>query len=147
MNEFEKMKDLFFQTIEEKCFGEYKNKAFFHSLSTCTLCQKLAIERDLDLEIASIIGLMHDIGQYISHSSYKHALKSKEFVAYHISNDYKNKDIVFKAIENHSDKEHIHDAYSELLKDADLLSQYLAEPDRVFPAFQQNRIQKSLHKM
>ena len=147
MNEFEKMKNLFFQTIEEKCFGEYKNKAYFHSLSTCTLCQKLAIERNLDLEIAAIIGLMHDIGQYISHSSYKHAFKSKEFVTCHLSNDYQNKSIVLNAIENHSDKEHIHDAYSELLKDADLLSQYFAEPERIFPTIQQNRIQKSLPKM
>lgn len=147
MNEFEKMKILFFQTIEEKCFGEYKAKAYFHSLSTCTLCQKLAIERELDLEIASIIGLMHDIGQYISHSSFNHAIVSKEFVACHLSQDHNKKAIILNAIENHSDKEHIHDDYCELLKDADLLAQYFEEPNRIFPTLQNQRIQKSLHKM
>ena len=50
------------------------------------------------------------------------------------------KNIITNAIKNHSDKERIDDVYSEILKDADVLAQYLAEPDIILKASYQKRL-------
>ena len=39
MNRYEQLKDLFFKEIEKNCFGIYKQKAYFHTIQVCTLCQ------------------------------------------------------------------------------------------------------------
>ena len=147
MNHFEQLKHIFYQNIEEKCHGIYKEKAYFHSLSVCSLCQKLALEKNLNIEIASIMGLFHDYSQFINHSSFNHAKISSEMIhRLLLETDMKNKDIllIINAIAKHSDKNCIDDNYSELLKDADVLAQYLAEPDIILNEHSQKRLKKYL---
>ena len=40
--------------------------------------------------------------------------------------------IIVEAIKNHSDKNKVHDEYSELIKDADVLHQYFTQKDAIF---------------
>ena len=141
MNRYENLKNIFFQNIEEKCHGIYKQKAYFHSLSVSTLCQKLALEKDLNIELAAIIGLFHDYAQFIHHSSFDHAKRSSEMVVPLLDNFNDNeRQMIIQAIAHHSDKTRIDDQYSEILKDADVLAQYFAEPDIILKVDSQKRL-------
>lgn len=143
MNRYENLKNIFYQTIEEQCHGIYKQKAYFHSLSVSSLCQKLALEKEQDIELAAIMGLFHDYAQFINHSSFNHAKRSSEMVLALLDdfNDFE-KQIITQAISFHSDKERIDDIYSEILKDADVLSQYFMEPQTIFKEASQKRLKK-----
>lgn len=141
------LQDIFFKTIEEKCHGIYKKKAYFHSLQVSILCQKLALEKNLNIEIAGIMGLFHDYSQFINHSSFHHAFISSQMVKdilkeQHIQDD--DIQIITHAIACHSNKDTIDDEYSEILKDADVLVQYLNEPDCLFKESYQKRLNKYL---
>lgn len=147
MNTYEELQHIFFTNIEQYCHGIYKEKAYFHSLQVCALCQKLAIQNNLDIEIAAIMGLFHDYSQFINHSSFQHAIRSKELlipILKQTSLSLEKQKIILYAIEHHSDKENEHDIYSELLKDADVLAQYLQEPDRIFKKSYLKRLKKYL---
>lgn len=149
MNIYEELKQIFYTNIEEKCHGIYKQKAYFHSLQVCSLCKKLALEKNLDIEVAAIMGLFHDYSQFINHSSFNHALRSSEMLDKLISQTSMDKDkqvIIINAIQNHSQKEKKHDEYSEILKDADVLAQYLEEPDMIMKESYQERLKKYLPK-
>ena len=149
MRRYELLKDVFYQNIEDQCFGIYKQKAYFHSIQVCTLCQIYASERQLDIELASIIGLFHDYGQYIRHSSFQHAQISSEMTL-KLLEDYdfykQEKEIISKAIRLHSDKHRIDDDYSELIKDADVMAKYYEDPDYVFKEDERKRIEKMTKK-
>lgn len=144
MNE---LQEIFFQNIEEKCHGIYKQKAYMHSLKVCALAQKLALDQGLDIEIAGIMGLFHDYSQFIRHSSFQHASISSELTKDILMNqgfDEEKIDIIVKAIAHHSDKDVIDDVYSEILKDADVLAQYFTEPERIYKESYQKRLKKYL---
>ena len=54
--------------------------------------------------------------------------------------------IICNAIKNHSDKHLIHDDYSELLKDADILASYYESKDNVIKDEHYQRIKKYIEK-
>ena len=145
MTRYEELKEIFYQTIEDQCHGIYKQKAYFHSLQVSALCKKFALEKNLNIELASIIGLFHDYASFIHHSSFNHALRSAEMIKPLLHNfSQKECDIIIESIANHSDKDRIDDIYSELLKDADVLAQYLEEPDMIMKKDYQDRLKKYL---
>ncbi|MCD8028219.1 MAG: HD domain-containing protein [Erysipelotrichaceae bacterium] len=145
MNRYENLKDTFFSLIEEHCHGIYKQRAYYHSLTVCSLCQKLALENNLDIELAGVMGLFHDIAQFVNYSSFNHASRSSEMMKKYLD-DYNDeeKKIIINAIKNHSDKDKIHDIYDEILKDADVLAQYFAEPDIILKEASLQRLKKYL---
>ena len=51
-------------------------------------------------------------------------------------------DTIVTAIKNHSNKERIDDKYSELIKNADLLIQYLNDPEALLTSEKQKRINR-----
>ncbi|MFR7590552.1 MAG: HD domain-containing protein [Longibaculum sp.] len=141
MNRYENLRTLFYQEIENHCHGIYKQKAYFHSLQVCSLTQKLALEKHLDVEIAGIIGLFHDYAQFINHTSFDHANRSSQMMIPLLKDFSKEeKNIIINAIKNHSDKDRIDDVYSEILKDADVLAQYFMEPKQIFKPASKKRL-------
>ena len=95
------------------------------------------------------MGLFHDYSQFINHTSFHHAKISSEMThQLLLETDMDEEDIVIivNAIAKHSNKDCIDDDYSELLKDADVLAQYLAEPDIIFDKHSQERLKKYLPK-
>lgn len=89
----------------------------------------IALKRNLDPEIASAIGMLHDISSYITndpadHAKYSSIEAEKILAGSGLFNKNEIK-IIVPAIYNHSDKEAIHDEYDELIKDADVLQHYL----------------------
>lgn len=145
MNRYETLKDYFFTHIEEQCHGIYKQKALLHSIQVSTLCQKLALEHHLDVELSGIIGLFHDYIQFTQHSSFQHGLRCSEWISGILSEFQDDeKAIIQQAIARHSEKDKVDDAYSEILKDADVLAQYFAETDIVLSDEGQKRLKKYL---
>ena len=104
----------------------------------------LAKLKSLDLELAAIIGICHDLATYKFKSSFDHANRSsmlaREILA--DSNLFNHDEIILitTAIKNHSFKDRIDDEYSELIKDADLLVQSLNEPNAFFSKEKQHRL-------
>lgn len=96
-----------------------------HINGVSKFCNLLAEKRNLNTELATACGILHDIEYMAGGSSENHAVKGakraetllKEMNAF---NDEEIK-IITTAIANHSDKRTIHDDYDELLKDADLM--------------------------
>lgn len=141
MNRYEDLKDIFYQTIEEKCHGIYKQRAYFHSIQVCILCQLYAKKRNLNSELASIIGLFHDYAQMINHSSFQHGIRSAQMIKkYLIDFNDEEIEIITNAISRHSDKNKKDDPYSELIKDMDLYAKYLEEPCYVFKDYEKQRL-------
>lgn len=143
MKRYTQLKEVFYKNLEKSTAGIYKQKAYFHSIQVAQIAMMLANERNLDLELSAIIGLFHDYAQFIRLNSFNHALYSSEMVSdllqqYNFNDDEIN--IIVTAIKNHSNKDRIHDAYSELIKDADLLVKYYDDPSTIFKPFEQNRI-------
>lgn len=147
MKRYEELKDIFYQKIEEKCHGIYKQRAYFHSIQVSTLCMVYAKEKNLNIELSGILGLFHDYSQYINHTSFAHATLSSEMTE-KILQDHQFHDneinIIKIAIAHHSDKDRIHDEYSEILKDADLVAKYYEEPDTLFKNYEKDRIKKHI---
>lgn len=142
MNRLENLKSLFYETIEAHCHGMYKEKAYFHSIQVMTLCQIYAKKRQLNEEIASIIGLFHDYAQFVNQSSFQHGVRSAQLLEpYLLDFSDDEKKTILKAIAQHSDKSKIHDAYSELIKDMDILAKFCDDSSYVFNTEEQKRLE------
>lgn len=120
--------------------AEEQKFAYIHLYGVSKWAAFLAMKENLDPEIAAVSGMLHDIARYLENSA-DHAVRGAElsleilnhtqlFTAYEIS-------IITSAIAHHSDKEHIHDVYDELLKNSDVLDHYFYNPkDPISPSDQ-----------
>ena len=96
-----------------------------HSAGCCQIGRILAQKRNLDVELAEIICVMHDIYVIVEGKYENHARKGAEIARKILedSKDFTQKeiDIITEAIANHSDK-HVYTEkpYVELVKDADV---------------------------
>ena len=145
MNRYEILKDYFFVHIDEHCHGMYKQKALLHSIQVSVLCQKLALKQHLDIELAGIMGLFHDYIQFTQYTSFQHGPRCSEWIS-SILNEFQDdeKMIIQQAIAKHREKDKMDDVYREILKDADVLAQYFAEPDMIMSNTNQKRLKKYL---
>ena len=106
-----------------------RQEGYIHLYGVAQNCTLLAIKRGLNVELCTIIGMLHDIYTYKIGYVKEHAMLG----AVEAENLLKDMEIftdeeieiVKTAISHHSDKKEIHDAYSEILKDADLLQNSL----------------------
>jgi len=104
-------------------------EGYIHLYGVAQNCSMLAIKRGLDVEICTIMGLLHDIYTYKVGYVKEHALLGA-IEAENLLQDlefFTEKEIIIikTAICHHSDKKTKHDKYSELLKDADVLQNSL----------------------
>ena len=102
---------------------------YIHLYGVAQNCSLLAIKRKLNVELCTITGLLHDIHTYKIGYSKDHALlgaveAENLLLDLEIFND-EEIEIIKTSISHHSDKKTIHDVYSELLKDADVLQNSL----------------------
>lgn len=105
-------------------------EGYIHLYGVAQNCTLLAIKRGLDIELCTIMGLLHDIYTYKFGYVKEHALLGA-VEAESLLRDLEvfteeEIEIVKNAISHHSDKKTEHDKYSELLKDADLLQNSLS---------------------
>lgn len=109
--------------------AEERRSAFIHSYGVAGLCSMIAAKRGLNSELAHISGLLHDVYSYFTGSSLCHAISGADMArpAIRKMNIFtkEEKEIILSSIFYHSDKDHIHGEYDEVLKDADILQHFL----------------------
>lgn len=120
--------DSIFNAIEDT---EEKRAAYIHSYGVAQCCALLAARRSLDTELATAIGLLHDVYSYKTGVHSLHSHNGAEMVR--VAFKYALKDLfteqeqilIKSAIYHHTDKNHLHDDYDELLKDSDVFQHWL----------------------
>lgn len=100
-----------------------------HMYGVARFCTLLAMKRNLNVELATTCGMLHDIFYMSGGTSDNHATKGAEqaetiLKTMGLYSDYEIK-IITTAISRHSDKKQIHEPYDELLKDADVMDHCL----------------------
>lgn len=122
---------------------EDRKFAYLHSYGVAQCAVFLAIIRNLDVELAGIAAMLHDIAVYAYNCPHReHAQKSKE-LAKEILDDmalFTEEEIIVitNAIAVHSDKMTRKDSrFAEMIKDSDVLQHYLYNP--VIPLHDQDK--------
>jgi uncharacterized protein len=96
-----------------------------HVYGAAKFCTLLAMKRNMNIELAATCGMLHDIHWITGGSIDNHAAKgaAQAETILKSMNLYSDDEIktITSAISNHSDKSNVHDPYSEMLKDADVL--------------------------
>lgn len=109
-----------------------------HMYSSSQLAKIIALNRGMDMELASIAAAIHDIAVIVTKKTDGHAQKAEMYVR-DIIDKYNNKwredssfitkeeeNMIVNAITKHSDKEtYSKDPFVELLKDVDSIDRYL----------------------
>lgn len=104
-----------------------------HMTGVARFCTLLAMKRNLNIELATTCGMLHDIYYMTGGSSDNHAAKgaiqAKSLLQ--AMNTYSDDEIniITTAISRHSDKNTVHESYDELLKDADVMDHCLYNGD------------------
>jgi len=111
----------------------------------------LAMKRDLDIEIALIIGLLHDIHTLLEDDPDNHAvlgsLKARDILSELKIVSDEELEIICTAIKNHTTKKLVHDEYSELAKDADLLNHYFGNPSAPYVERGNERLERLIAEL
>lgn len=117
-----------------------------HLYGVSSFCALFAHKRGADPEIAAISGLFHDIYTAKTGITAHHAHSSAEMVRPVIRDlgvfSTQEQTNILSAIFHHSDKEHSHDAYDEILKDADVLQAHLPSADSTTSKSRKPRLER-----
>jgi HD superfamily phosphodiesterase len=106
---------------------------FAHLHGVSAAAALLALRRGQDAELAAIAGMLHDLSTYETGVSDGHAESSARRAVDILRSmgAFRAAEIeaVRAAIDHHSDKAAVHDPFSEVLKDADVLQHFLSNPE------------------
>jgi len=136
MNRIEIVKTAIDAVLEQQPDRNEQRNGFVHLYGVAQNCTLLAIKRNLDVELCTIMGLLHDIYTYKYCYVKEHAMLGATEAENLLKGlnlfDDSEIQIIKNSIFHHSDKKNKHDKYSELLKDADVLQNSLYNyPDEV----------------
>jgi len=102
-----------------------RRDGYVHLYGVAQNCALLAIKRGLDIELCTIMGLLHDIYtykfEYVKNHGVLGAAEAENLLKKLDLFSEAEIELVKRAVRNHSNKKTKHDKYSELLKDADIL--------------------------
>lgn len=94
----------------------------------------LALRRNIDPQLATICGLLHDISAYATGDSRNHAGRSAAMARSCLNGSglFTQEEVaaICNAIAHHSDKDKVHAPLDEVLKDADVLQHCLRNPSQ-----------------
>ena len=115
-----------------------------HMHSVANFSAMLAQKRGLNDELATMIGMLHDIHTLLTSDPENHAehgsLKAREILDELGILSACETDTICTAVKNHSSKVLVQDAYSELIKDADVLSHYFFNVTALVAEHEKTRI-------
>lgn len=137
MNKTSVIKTYVNNIIESIPSVDARNNAYIHTYGVAQACSLIAVRRGFNAELAYISGLLHDIYAYKTGSYLCHSQSGAE-MARPVLRDAKvftddEQNLILSAIFHHASKEHIHDDYDEILKDADILQPFLNdESQKIF---------------
>ncbi len=128
-------------TQERRC-------GYLHLYGVSQTCAFIALKRNQDVELATMVGMLHDLHSYKVMNTENHAehgaVLARQILEELSLTTENETDLICSAIRNHSSKAATHSAFDEVLKDADVLQHYLYNP--LFPVMEQEkcRLQKLL---
>jgi len=129
MNRLELVRNEIDAILQQQENEQERGDGYVHLYGVAQNCTLLAIKRGLDIEIGTIIGLLHDIYTYKFEYVKDHALlgatEAENLLQELEMFSAEEIEIIRTAISHHSDKKMVHGPYSELLKDADVLQNSL----------------------
>lgn len=110
--------------LREKCNPDYYLYGYGHLFGVSNACVMLALKRGLDVELAAMAGMLHDLHTYITGDHTEHAkhgaVLAREILGKLDIVNEAEMDVICEAIAHHSDKILVHGDFEELLKDADV---------------------------
>ena len=150
MNRLDKVKTYVVSILMAQNDYEIRNKGFIHLFGVSSICNLLALKRNLDPEICAVFGILHDIYKYKNASSIDHAhlgsIEARKILSEIDCFTESEIDIICHAIYNHSNKASIDNPYDELLKDADVLQHYLNNVNNPIQSNEIDRTNCLLHE-
>ncbi len=128
-----------------------KTEAIRHLYGVSDMCALLAYRRSMDVTLCIVSGMLHDLWLFKSGKSDNHASHGAK-LAQLILEELRTFDdgdiaVIVEAIKNHSNKGEEHDEYSEVLKDSDVLSAYLTNPEQKFSKSKVQRIKRAMREL
>lgn len=150
MNRLEYIRTIVDQELSVIQKQDTKKYAYIHLYGVCQCAAYLAIKRNLNIELAGISAILHDISTYTENCPHKqHAQRSAVYAnKLLINTNLFNEEeitIITNAIADHSNKEtYTNNLYNELLKDSDLLQEYLYDPSNMTPSTRLVNLLKNL---
>ncbi len=111
---------------------EERRCGFVHLYGVSLTATWLAERRGLDVELAAVAGMLHDLATYAAGDSADHARRSSQLASQLLEQSglFSEEEIrtIARAIARHSDKAAIDEPMAELLKDADVAHHWLYNP-------------------
>jgi uncharacterized protein len=132
MNRLEQLRQVVDEIVRKNPDQEQSRCGFVHLYGVSAVCTILALKRDLNVELCSAAGMLHDIWNYQERENHLHdqlgAVEARKILEKLGSFTPSEVDIICTAIATHGDKKSIHGEMAELLKDADVFQHYLYNP-------------------
>ena len=132
MNRIETLRKYIDEVLLNMTDVEERRHAYVHLYGVAQACTLIALKRGEDAELATLVGMLHDIYSYAKMDTKEHAHKgailAREILtSLKITNDDET-EMICNAIYTHSEKDAVHSDFNEVLKDADVLQQSLYNP-------------------
>jgi HD superfamily phosphodiesterase len=121
-------------TQERRC-------GYLHLYGVSQTCAFIALKRNQDVELATMVGMLHDIHSYKTMNTENHAehgaVLARQILEELSLTTENETDVICSAIRNHSSKAITHSEFDEVLKDADVMQHYLYNP--LFPVIEHEK--------
>ena len=132
MNRIETLRKYIDEVLLNMTDVEERRHAYVHLYGVAQACTLIALKRGEDAELATLVGMLHDIYSYAKMDTKEHAhngaiLAREILTSLKITNDDET-EMICNAIYTHSEKDAVHSDFNEVLKDADVLQQCLYNP-------------------
>lgn len=118
--------------LRELSDPDWRRWGYTHLFGVAQACAMIAMKRGVNVELATVAGLLHDIATYTTMDGTRHALRgavmAREILDKMAIFSPEKIEAICGAIRNHSDKVGVHDPLDEVLKDADVLQHALYNP-------------------
>jgi len=132
MDRLERVRQAVDEIVQRQPDTSYRRAAYIHLYGVSANCALLALKRGLDVQLAQVAGMLHDLSTYRRADSTDHDRLSAQAARRLLGEvggfSQQETDAVCQAIQHHRAKGEVHALMDELLKDADVLSHYLYNP-------------------
>lgn len=148
MKRVEEVRKIVDKILQEQLNPIIQRCGFVHLYGVTLFCTQLSLKRKINPEIPMIAGMLHDIATYKTGDSKDHAVRSSKEAKPILEGlgCFKTEEInqITQAIAVHSLKQEIHSPLAELLKDADVLHNYLDNPSFGYNPKNKDRLTKAM---
>jgi HD superfamily phosphodiesterase len=129
MDRLERVRQVVDEILIQQTDLSHRRAGFIHLYSVSTNCGLLALKRGLDIQLAQVAGMLHDVSTYQRGDGTDHDRLSAEMARELLGElgcfQEAEIDAICQAIRHHRAKLEVHAPFDELLKDADVLAHCL----------------------